>query len=282
MHLSPTIRIAAWVFAFALNCVQTAEAVRHAGEALSNMTATGEDSSSVWAARQLTARTEVEVHKKSSHSSKVVTTLKPEDTVEVMGVTRYVDGHERVKVGKIVSAKVQPLGWVTQSTATGDIFFDDNTRKAKEIFDTADASTLSADEKQAMCSRKTLLKLRETLASTFDVNGVSLEQQFRAFDRNGDGNIELEEFTTGLQDLGAQVSDQEIKNIMTLLDKDKSGVVSFFEFDLWFGAGPPPPPPADAYASAHTRKSFKQNFDRGTIGFKQHIWVLSCIKFTEI
>ena len=71
---------------------------------------------------------------------------------------------------------------------------------------------------------------------------MSLERAFREFDENGDGEIDYDELRNGMRNLGADVSDDQLRDVMALLDKDGDGSIDYIEFSRWFGAGPPPPP----------------------------------------
>ena len=41
---------------------------------------------------------------------------------------------------------------------------------------------------------------------------------------------------------GTTVTDDQIADMMTLLDKDGDGEIDYQEFARWFGSGPPPAP----------------------------------------
>ena len=88
-----------------------------------------------------------------------------------------------------------------------------------------------------------MLKLKQALHGVFTMSGVGLEQQFRAFDTNGDGDIDHDEFREGLYSLGAQISETQVADLITMLDKDGDGTIDYHEFGRWFGKGPPPAPP---------------------------------------
>ena len=93
-------------------------------------------------------------------------------------------------------------------------------------------------------SQRRLLALKEQLGGMFAASGVSLERAFRAFDANGDGEIDYDEFASGLVSLGAaDITEAQLGELIRVLDTDGSGRVDYTEFARWFGGGPPPPPP---------------------------------------
>ena len=47
-------------------------------------------------------------------------------------------------------------------------------------------------------SRKMMMNLKREMGSIFAASKISLEQQFRGFDTNGDGAIDYDEFRNGL------------------------------------------------------------------------------------
>lgn len=59
-------------------------------------------------------------------------------------------------------------------------------------------------------------------------------QAFVAFDKNKDGFITAEELKLGMQQLGTQMSDEQIAAMIAAVDKDKDGKVDFKEFALMF------------------------------------------------
>ena len=76
-------------------------------------------------------------------------------------------------------------------------------------------------------SRKLMMNLKRELGNMFQMSNVGLEQQFRGFDTDGDGDISHEEFRNGLHSLGAQISDSQIDDLVTILDKDGDGSIDY-------------------------------------------------------
>jgi hypothetical protein len=87
-----------------------------------------------------------------------------------------------------------------------------------------------------------LHQLKSELSNVFTVSGINLERAFRGFDENRDGEIDYGEFARGLKSLGAELDQQQLDDLITILDTDGNGTIDYSEFAKWFGAGPPPPP----------------------------------------
>ena len=49
-------------------------------------------------------------------------------------------------------------------------------------------------------------------------------------DRNGNGNLDVEDFRWGFIDLGFNLTQEEAKQLLEHFDKDKNGSVNFVEF----------------------------------------------------
>ncbi len=57
---------------------------------------------------------------------------------------------------------------------------------------------------------------------------------FATCDANGDGRIQFDEFTTLLENIGAETSAEEARIGFEAVDSDKDGVISFDEFVAWW------------------------------------------------
>ncbi|KAL8603237.1 hypothetical protein ACOMHN_046243 [Nucella lapillus] len=57
---------------------------------------------------------------------------------------------------------------------------------------------------------------------------------FRAMDTNSDGQLSQDELRQGLNNCGYNLSERQVKKIMTNLDKNNDGHVSFEEFVAYF------------------------------------------------
>lgn len=57
-----------------------------------------------------------------------------------------------------------------------------------------------------------------------------LASMFRAFDKNGDGNLDKEEIMAGYESQGRIISMEEIDEIFARIDIDNSGFIDYNEF----------------------------------------------------
>ena len=113
-----------------------------------------------------------------------------------------------------------------------------------------------------------MLKLKQALHGVFTMSGVGLEQQFRAFDTNGDGDIDHDEFREGLYSLGAQISETQVADLITMLDKDGDGTIDYHEFGRWFGKGPPPAPPTPEVRMRQDARTASEASEGGSAGVR--------------
>ena len=66
----------------------------------------------------------------------------------------------------------------------------------------------------------------EATATIFTSSGIDMERAFRGFDENHDGKIDYGEFARGLKALGAELDQQQLEDLITILDRDGDGVIS--------------------------------------------------------
>ncbi|CAI9154134.1 unnamed protein product [Rangifer tarandus platyrhynchus] len=59
---------------------------------------------------------------------------------------------------------------------------------------------------------------------------AEFKQAFDRFDKDKDGTINVQDLGTVMQELGLKLSEAELKGIITQLDTDNNGVISFQEF----------------------------------------------------
>ena len=67
--------------------------------------------------------------------------------------------------------------------------------------------------------------LAEQLKETFTKSGITPEDLFNTFEKDGDGEIGKEEFKRMLMSLGANIQMKQIEDLFTLLDSDGGGEV---------------------------------------------------------
>ena len=84
--------------------------------------------------------------------------------------------------------------------------------------------------------------------------GRSLERAFRAFDANGDGDID-DEFASELVSLGAaDITEAQLDELIRVLDTDGSGQVDYTEFARWLGQPTAAAPPPEVRAREEARQ----------------------------
>ena len=67
--------------------------------------------------------------------------------------------------------------------------------------------------------------LAEQLKETFTKSGMTPEDLFNTFEKDGDGEIGKEEFKRMLMSLGANIQMKQIEDLFTLLESDGGGEV---------------------------------------------------------
>ena len=78
---------------------------------------------------------------------------------------------------------------------------------------------------------KDLLKELQSKIMARSSTGIkNLAKIFKAMDRNGNGNLDVEDFRWGFIDLGFNLTQEEAKQLLEHFDKDKNGSVNFEEF----------------------------------------------------
>jgi hypothetical protein len=78
---------------------------------------------------------------------------------------------------------------------------------------------------------KDLLKeLQSKIMARSSIGIKNLAKIFKAMDRNGNGNLDVEDFRWGFIDLGFNLTQEEAKQLLEHFDKDKNGSVNFEEF----------------------------------------------------
>lgn len=65
----------------------------------------------------------------------------------------------------------------------------------------------------------------------------SIKNQFRMYDTNGNGTLEIKEFTKAMLQSGIRINPDEITGVYSLIDEDSNGSISLNEFfDVISGA----------------------------------------------
>ena len=74
---------------------------------------------------------------------------------------------------------------------------------------------------------------RKIRAASYGTGGQNIERLFKSWDKSQNGNLDLDEITLVLKKIlpKAGISDQELKQFMELLDKNKNGEISLTEFE---------------------------------------------------
>ena len=96
-------------------------------------------------------------------------------------------------------------------------------------------------------------QLVSELTAVFRQHGVNLDTAFQAFDRDGDGTIDPQEFRTGLNQLGLRLSNQQIEDTIRMMDPSGRGKIEYREFARRFGGGSAQPSQPSGYGAQPTR-----------------------------
>jgi len=75
-----------------------------------------------------------------------------------------------------------------------------------------------------------LKKVKDAMKSKGANGIVGMSRKFRIMDDNGNGSLDMEEFSKAIPELGLEMTDEEIKQIFDFFDEDNSGDISFDEF----------------------------------------------------
>lgn len=82
----------------------------------------------------------------------------------------------------------------------------------------------------ALHNSKVMEKFREKILSRGGKGILGLARQFKIFDDNNSGTLDLPELTKAIRDFRVDLSNNEVKILFNLLDTDQSGEVAYDEF----------------------------------------------------
>lgn len=84
---------------------------------------------------------------------------------------------------------------------------------------------------QKNLAEATIARVRRVAVQRGGENGIrALSRAFRVMDDDGNQKLSKEEFTTGMKDVGAKVTDEEIKALWYYFDRNGDGVITATEF----------------------------------------------------
>ena len=84
--------------------------------------------------------------------------------------------------------------------------------------------------KSALKDSKIMDKFREKILSRGGKGILGLARQFKIFDDNNSGTLDLPELTKAIKDFRVDISPNEIKILFNIIDSDQTGEVSYDEF----------------------------------------------------
>ena len=84
--------------------------------------------------------------------------------------------------------------------------------------------------KSALKDSKIMDKFREKILSRGGKGILGLARQFKIFDDNNSGTLDLPELTKAIKDFRVDISPNEIKILFSIIDSDQTGEVSYDEF----------------------------------------------------
>ena len=88
-------------------------------------------------------------------------------------------------------------------------------------------------QKAGVASGHIMQGLARQLNETFTQAGMTPEQLFNTFEKDGDGKISQEEFERMLKSLGADIPAHTLEHLFTILDNDGGGEIDLQEFIAW-------------------------------------------------
>jgi len=74
----------------------------------------------------------------------------------------------------------------------------------------------------------------DDLQGAFDAREAEVREVFEDHDRDGNGEIDLEEFRAVVASLGMEIDDGEAERLFDSIDEDESGRIGYDEFYAWW------------------------------------------------
>lgn len=100
----------------------------------------------------------------------------------------------------------------------------------EEPTDKKEVKTVDPNAKNALSDSKVMDKFRERILERGGRGILGLARQFKIFDDNNSGTLDLPELTKAIRDFKVDLSPNEIKILFNILDVDQSGEVQYDEF----------------------------------------------------
>lgn len=100
----------------------------------------------------------------------------------------------------------------------------------EEQHEKKEVKIVDPDSKNALRDSKVMDKFRERILERGGRGILGLARQFKIFDDNNSGTLDLQELTKAIKDFKVDLSPNEIKILFNIIDVDQSGEVQYDEF----------------------------------------------------
>jgi len=74
----------------------------------------------------------------------------------------------------------------------------------------------------------------DDLQGAFDAREAEVREVFEGHDRDGNGEIDLDEFRAVVASLGMELTSDEAERLFDTIDEDESGLIGYEEFYAWW------------------------------------------------